>query len=56
MAKPIPHLYQSFPVQKYADHDDLGDGICGLFKEIDVVIEEKVKLAGICDAEPGEML
>ena len=35
---------------------DGGEGICGLFKEINAVIEEEVKPAGIRDAEPGEML
>lgn len=30
--KTIPHLYQSFPVREYAEHDDLGEGICGLLK------------------------
>lgn len=36
--------------------DDVGEGICGLFEEIDVVIEEEVELTGIRNAEPGEML
>ena len=42
LAKPIPHLYQSVPVREYAEHEDLGEGICDLFEEIDAVIEEKV--------------
>ena len=42
LAKPIPHLYQSFPVREYADHDDLVEGIFGLFEEIDVVIEDEI--------------
>ncbi|XP_069150813.1 uncharacterized protein [Solanum lycopersicum] len=34
---------------------DLREGICDLFEEIDVVVEEKVELDGIRDAEPGEL-
>ena len=56
MAKPISHLYQSFPIREYAEPEDCGEGICDLFKEINVVIEEEVEPAGICDAEPEEML
>ena len=56
LAKPISHLYQSFPVRKYANPDDLGEGICDLFEEIDVVIEEEVELAAIRDAETGEKM
>ena len=56
LAKPIPHVYQSFPVREYDEHEDLGEGICCLFEEIDVVIEEEIELKGFCDAEPGEML
>ena len=56
MAKPIPHLYQSFLIREYAETEDCGEGICDLFKEINVVIEEEVEPAGIRDAEPGEML
>ena len=56
LAKLIPHVYQSFPVREYAEHEDLGEGICDLFEEIDVVVEKEVELAGIRDAEPGEML
>ncbi|XP_015075363.1 uncharacterized protein LOC107019357 [Solanum pennellii] len=41
---------------KYADHEDLKEGICDLFEEIDAVVEEEVELAGIRDAEPGEVL
>ncbi|XP_015057657.1 uncharacterized protein LOC107003924 [Solanum pennellii] len=37
LVKPIPHLYQSFPVREYVDHDDLVEGISGLFEEIDEV-------------------
>ena len=39
----------------YGDHDDLGEGIFGLFEEI-IVIQDEVELTGICDAEPGEMI
>ena len=44
MAKPIPHLYQSFLVREYAEEDDLWEGICGLFEDIDAIIDEEVKL------------
>ena len=56
LSKPIPHLYQSFPVREYADPEDCGEGICDLFKEINAIIKEEVEPAGIRDAEPGEML
>ena len=56
LAKPIPHLYQSFPVREYAEPEDCGEGICDLCKEINAIIEEEVKPAGIRDAELGEML
>ena len=56
LAKPIPHLYQSFSIQEYAKYDELGKEICGLLEEIELVIEEKVELAGFRDTEPGEML
>ena len=52
LAKPIPHLYQSFPVQEYADRDGLGEGICDLFEEIDALIEEEVELVG--NVEPRD--
>ena len=56
LTKTIPPLYQSFPVQEHVEPEDNGEGICGLFREINAVIEEEVDLAGIRDAEPGEML
>lgn len=56
LAKPIPHLYQSFPIREYAEHEDLREGICDLFEEIDVVVEEEVELDGIRDADPEEVL
>ena len=56
LAKPIPHQYQSFPIPEYAESEDFREGICDLLKEIYVVAEEEVKLAGIGDAEPGGVL
>ena len=56
LSKLIPHLYQSFPAREYAEQEDLGEGICGLFEKIDAIIKEEVKLIGFCDVEPGEML
>ena len=52
----IPHLYQSFLIREYAEHKDLREGICELFEEIDVVVEEVVELAGVRDAEPKQVL
>ena len=56
LTKPIPPLYQSFPVREHVEPEDNGEGICGLFREINTVIEEEVEPASIRDAEPGEML
>ena len=56
LAKPIPHLYQSFPIREYAEPEDCGKGIRDLFKEINAIIEEEVEPAVIHNAEPGEML
>ncbi|XP_069150323.1 uncharacterized protein [Solanum lycopersicum] len=56
LAKPISHLYQSFPIRECAEPEDCGEGICDLFKEINAIIEEEVQPAGIRDVEPGEML
>ena len=53
---PIPHLYQSFSVHEYAEQEDLGEGIYGLFEEIDAIIEEEVELKGFRIDEHGEML
>ncbi|KAK4715536.1 hypothetical protein R3W88_013874 [Solanum pinnatisectum] len=30
LARPIPHLYQSFPIQEYVDSDGLGEGVWNL--------------------------
>ncbi|TMW96400.1 hypothetical protein EJD97_007416 [Solanum chilense] len=54
LAKTIPHMYQSFPIGEYAEHED--HGICDLFEVIDVIFEKEVELTGIRDAEPGEVL
>nr|QVT92263.1 reverse transcriptase [Solanum chacoense] len=56
LAKPIPHLYQSFPVRESISDGGLGEGIWGLFEEIDTVIEEEAGTSGIRDAEPEEQL
>ncbi|XP_027772414.1 uncharacterized protein LOC114076918 [Solanum pennellii] len=56
LTKPIPHLYQSFPVREQAEPEDDGEGICDLFQEINAIIEEEAEPAGFRDAEPGEML
>ena len=56
LAKPIPYLYQSFLVREYANRDSLGEGICDLFEENDVVIDDEIQLAGTRDVELGEQL
>ena len=56
LAKPISHLYQSFPIRECAEPEDCGEGICDLFKEINAIIEQEAEPASIRDAEPGEML
>jgi len=56
LARPIPHLYQSFPVRENVNDGGLGEGIWGLFEEIDAVIEEEAGTSGIRDAEPEERL
>ena len=55
LTRTSPHLYQSFPIREYAEHEYVMKGICDLFEEIDVVVEEEVELAGIHDVEPGEV-
>ena len=56
LARPIPHLYQSFPVRENVNDGGLGEGIWGLFEEIDAVILEEAGTSGIRDAEPDERL
>ncbi|KAK4726780.1 hypothetical protein R3W88_031697 [Solanum pinnatisectum] len=56
LARPIPHLYQSFPVREYVNDDGLEEGICGLFEEIDAVVEEEAGTSSIRDAKPAEQL
>ena len=56
LAKTILRLYQYFLVREYAEQEYLGEGICGLFEEIDTIIEEEVELTGFRDAELGEIL
>ncbi|KAK4729049.1 hypothetical protein R3W88_022037 [Solanum pinnatisectum] len=41
---------------EYVNDDGLGEGIWGLFKEIDAVIEEDAGTSGIRDTEPEEQL
>ncbi|KAK4738129.1 hypothetical protein R3W88_001826 [Solanum pinnatisectum] len=41
---------------EYVDDDGLGEGIYGLFEEIDAVVEEEAGTSGIRDAEPAEQL
>ena len=56
LTRTISHLYQSFPIREYAEREDLREGIYDLFKDIDAVVEEEIELAGIRDADPGEVL
>ena len=45
-----------FAFREYGEQEDLGEGSCYLFEEIDSIIEEKVELKRFCDPEPIEML
>lgn len=56
LVRPIPHLNLSFQVQEYADCDCHGEGIWGLFEEIEIVIEDEVELDGTRDIVPEEQL
>ena len=56
LAKPIPHLYASFPVRECANDDGLGEGVWELFEEVDAVVEEEAGTSGIRDAEPEEQI
>uniref|UniRef100_M1DET8 Gag/pol polyprotein n=1 Tax=Solanum tuberosum TaxID=4113 RepID=M1DET8_SOLTU len=47
LAKPVPHLYQSFPMREYVNDDGLGEGIRNIFEEYDVVLEEMIETSGI---------
>ena len=40
LAKPIPHLSQSYPIKECAEPEYYGEGIYDLFKEINAIIEE----------------
>ncbi|XP_069154644.1 uncharacterized protein [Solanum lycopersicum] len=42
--------------RQYAEHEDLREGICDLFEEIDAIVEKEVELTGIRDAESGDVL
>ncbi|KAK4716733.1 hypothetical protein R3W88_015071 [Solanum pinnatisectum] len=57
LSRPIPHLYQSFPVREYVNDDGLGEGIWDLFEEIDVTYfpDKEVAFVGedISEAYPG---
>ena len=52
----IPHLYQTFQVRKYVSDSGLEEGIWGLFKEVDVIVEEEDGTSGIRDVEREEQL
>uniref|UniRef100_M1DE63 Uncharacterized protein n=1 Tax=Solanum tuberosum TaxID=4113 RepID=M1DE63_SOLTU len=56
LAKPIPHLYQSFPVREYVNDGGLEEEIWGLFEEVDAIVEEEAGTLGIRDAELDELL
>jgi len=56
LARPIPHLYVSFPVREYVNDGDFGEGVGDLFEEVDAVVEEEAGTSGIRDAEPEEQI
>uniref|UniRef100_A0A0V0GYZ4 Putative ovule protein n=1 Tax=Solanum chacoense TaxID=4108 RepID=A0A0V0GYZ4_SOLCH len=56
LARPMSHLYQSFPVREYVKDNGLGEGIWGLFEEVDAIIEDEARTLGIRDAEQEEQL
>ena len=47
LVKPIPHLYQSFLIRDYAEHEDLREGICDFFEEIDLENLETLSLKSL---------
>lgn len=49
LPKPLPHMYQSFPVRKRDNDDGLGEGVKNLLKESDVVLIETPDMR---DAKP----
>lgn len=56
LARPILCLYQSFPIREYPDNDGLGEGVWGLFDEINAIIEDEVEIFSIHDCDPREQL
>uniref|UniRef100_M0ZH71 Uncharacterized protein n=1 Tax=Solanum tuberosum TaxID=4113 RepID=M0ZH71_SOLTU len=56
LVRPMPHLYQSFPMREYVKDDGLGEGIWRLFEEVDAIIEDEAMTSGIRDVEPQEQL
>lgn len=56
MDRTIPHLYQSFQVLEHADDDGIGEGVWGLYEEIEAVMEDEAETSSIHFVEPGEQL
>lgn len=54
LAKLVPRLYRSFPVQENANDDGLRMGIENHFEEFDVVLEDMIETSCIQDAKPDE--
>uniref|UniRef100_M1DZV3 Uncharacterized protein n=1 Tax=Solanum tuberosum TaxID=4113 RepID=M1DZV3_SOLTU len=53
-ARPITHLYQSLPMREHGIDSGLGEGIWGIFEEVDAVMEDEAETSGIHDVEPEE--
>uniref|UniRef100_M1DZF0 G-patch domain-containing protein n=1 Tax=Solanum tuberosum TaxID=4113 RepID=M1DZF0_SOLTU len=43
LARPMPHLYQSFSMQEHTIDNGLGEGISGMFEEVDAVMEDEAE-------------
>jgi len=56
LARPMPHLYQSFSMQEHTIDNGLGEGISGMFEKVDAVMENEGEISGIRDAYPEEQL
>ncbi|KAM3203104.1 hypothetical protein P3L10_030730 [Capsicum annuum] len=54
--RPLPLLFQSFPVREVSNDDGLGDGIGDLFEGCNAVPEDFPKSSGVKQIAPGEAL
>ncbi|KAM3200928.1 hypothetical protein P3L10_033291 [Capsicum annuum] len=54
--RPLPLLFQSFPVREMSNDDGLGDGIGDLFEACNAVPEDLPESSGVKQIAPGEAL